>query len=293
MPAHPPLPGPVLCVGAAHWDVIARADGPMARGADVPGHVTRRPGGVALNVALALVAGGVPAAILAAIGRDDAGDALVAAAEAAGVDCTAALRGADATDCYVAIEAGGELVGGVADCRGLEAAAPELVAALHAVLPRSGPIVLDGNLPPLAFAAMAEGLPPGSDVFLVAASPAKAAQLGMFVAAVRPSLVVNSAEAEAILGARFDSAAPAAQALLALGARRALVTDGPRPAALAVAGAFATMPPSDLAPISVTGAGDAMLAGLIAAEAFGDSAPDSLLAAALRAAAAHVSREAP
>ena len=41
----------ILCVGAAHWDVIGRASVPLAEGADVPGRIQRRSGGVALNIA--------------------------------------------------------------------------------------------------------------------------------------------------------------------------------------------------------------------------------------------------
>ena len=48
----------VLCVGAAHWDVIGRTPRPLPPGADVPGRVTRQPGGVARNIAEALARAG-------------------------------------------------------------------------------------------------------------------------------------------------------------------------------------------------------------------------------------------
>ena len=51
---------PFLCVGAAHWDIIGRTAVPLPPGADVPGRVTRQPGGVAQNVARALAALGRP-----------------------------------------------------------------------------------------------------------------------------------------------------------------------------------------------------------------------------------------
>ena len=51
---------PFLCAGAAHWDIIGRTDLPLPPGADVPGRVTRRPGGVAQNIARALAALGRP-----------------------------------------------------------------------------------------------------------------------------------------------------------------------------------------------------------------------------------------
>ena len=179
--------GPALCVGAAHWDVIARADAPAPPGADRPGIVIRRPGGVALNVAVALARRGAPALLLAAVGEDPDGDALFATVAAQGVDVSAALRAGTPTDAYVAIEAGGELVAAVADCRTLEAAAPALLAALRAARGRRGPAMLDGNLPGAVLDAVAaEGLLTGGLLYVTPASPAKAARLARFISGRRP-----------------------------------------------------------------------------------------------------------
>ena len=49
----------VLCIGAMLWDVIGRAPRRMAPGADVPGRIRHIPGGVALNVAVALARWGL------------------------------------------------------------------------------------------------------------------------------------------------------------------------------------------------------------------------------------------
>ena len=56
MPRPDPAPAPprILCAGAMLWDVIGQASAPMTLGEDVPGRIHQRPGGVALNVALAL-----------------------------------------------------------------------------------------------------------------------------------------------------------------------------------------------------------------------------------------------
>ncbi len=284
--------GPVLCVGAAHWDVIARADAAMPPGADLPGVAARRPGGVALNVAAALVGRGVRAHLLAVVGRDAEGDALLAAAAALGVDVSRTLRAATPTDAYVAIEAAGELVAAVADCRTLEAAGAAVRAALRAARGWRGTVALDGNLPDAALDAVAgEDLFSG-ELYVTPASPAKAARLARFIAAVRPTVAANRAEAEALCGAAFAAADAAARALVALGARRALVTDGPRPAAFAAHAVCVTRAAAARAPATVTGAGDAALAALIAADIGGATDPAALLAAALDAAAAHVTAEA-
>jgi sugar/nucleoside kinase (ribokinase family) len=44
----------ILCIGAVLWDVIGRTPGPMGVGADVPGRISRLPGGVAMNIAMTL-----------------------------------------------------------------------------------------------------------------------------------------------------------------------------------------------------------------------------------------------
>ena len=60
----------ILCIGSVLWDVIGRATVHMQAGADVPGRITRLPGGVAMNIAMTLRRFGLTPAILTAIGRD-------------------------------------------------------------------------------------------------------------------------------------------------------------------------------------------------------------------------------
>ena len=43
----------ILCIGSILWDIIGRTHVPLAIGGDVPGRITRLPGGVA-NLALPL-----------------------------------------------------------------------------------------------------------------------------------------------------------------------------------------------------------------------------------------------
>ncbi|HHI71560.1 MAG TPA: kinase, partial [Rhodobacteraceae bacterium] len=41
-------PPDILCIGSVLWDVIGRAASHMRQGSDVPGRITRLPGGVAM-----------------------------------------------------------------------------------------------------------------------------------------------------------------------------------------------------------------------------------------------------
>lgn len=44
----------IICIGSVLWDVIGRSGAAMRVGSDVPGRITRLPGGVAMNIAMTL-----------------------------------------------------------------------------------------------------------------------------------------------------------------------------------------------------------------------------------------------
>ena len=109
----------VLCIGAMLWDVIGRAPRRMAPGADVPGRIRHLPGGVALNVAVALARWGMTPSVLSAVGRDSEGEGLIAEAQRLGVMTEHLTRDAGLpTDCYMAIEDSEGLIAAVADALG-------------------------------------------------------------------------------------------------------------------------------------------------------------------------------
>ena len=274
---------PVLCIGAALWDVLAAASRSMKIGDDIPGTIIRRPGGVALNVAVALAAHGVPPGLLATIGADTDGDTLVALLEAQGVDCRHVLRTAAPTDSYLVIESpGGDIFGAIADCAGLEQADTAVLAPAisGALAPFSGEAVVDGNLPRLS---------------LVPASPGKAARLREPIKHGHAAIYVNRFEAEIICESAFADSASAACALVEMGARFALVTNSAAPASLANAAHCISRTPPRVNSISTTGAGDVVLAAHFAARLASPN-PDSeaamtaQLTTALDAAAAHITK---
>jgi sugar/nucleoside kinase (ribokinase family) len=270
----------VVCFGAAHWDVIARARAGV-RGPDTPGVVRTRPGGVALNVALALAALGIAVTLVSAVGDDAEGRALLSLLAAAGVDAGGVLVYPGlATGRYVAVErSDGELAAAVADAATLDGMAPE-----HLPLDRLAPAdawLMEANLPPAALRALAAraGRPA---LYADAASAAKASKLHPILTRL-DGVYCNRAEAEAICATGLNAARAAAEALLARGARRAVVTDGPLPAADAGAHGVVTLRPDRTQVRSVTGAGDALIAAHLAATLRG-ARPDEALAAGLAAA---------
>ncbi|ARE38420.1 putative sugar kinase in cluster with indigoidine synthase indA, PfkB family of kinase [Rhodovulum sp. P5] len=276
--------------------MIGRANRVMGLGDDVPGRITRRPGGVALNVAVVLARSGLNPAVLGAVGRDVEGDALLAACSAMGVDTRHVFRSPDhPTDIYMAVEAEQGLVAAIADAAGLEAAGPAILAPLidgplgRTDAPFDGIVAIDGNLPPALLSDIAQHPAfAAADLRISPASPGKAERIAHLMGHPRATVYVNRAEAGLIAGRAFGDASEAARTLIASGVARAIVTDGGRPTVFATADGCISQTPPPVAVAHVTGAGDTLMAAHIVAERAGASR-DEALTAALRAAAKHIS----
>ncbi|MDW4497817.1 PfkB family carbohydrate kinase [Sulfitobacter sp. D35] len=288
----------ILCIGSVLWDVIGRSASVMRQGSDVPGRITRLPGGVAMNIAMTLARFGLTPALLTAIGRDAEGDELVAACAARGLITRTIYRSDDLpTDRYMAVEGANGLIAAIADAHSLEAAGAKILAPLSdgslasADAPYRGPVALDGNLTLDLLSDIASSpLLAHADLRVAPASPGKAERLGPFVQKGRGTLYVNLEEAGLLCQARFDNSRAAAEALLGRGAARVLVTDGGEDASEGRSDGILTRTPPKVLVTRVTGAGDTFMAAHIAAETEGAS-PEAALERALQAAATYVSGE--
>ena len=143
----------ILCIGSVLWDVIGRSPAHMRQGSDVPGRITRLPGGVALNIAMTLARFGMRPVLLSAVGRDPEGEELVAACAGLGLGVGHLYRSDDLpTDRYMAVEGANGLIAAIADAHSLEAAGEKILAPLRDGTlgqddaPFEGRIVVDGNL---------------------------------------------------------------------------------------------------------------------------------------------------
>jgi len=286
----------ILCIGAALWDIVGRSPRDMRVGSDVPGRISRLPGGVALNIAMTLVRFGLRPALLSAIGRDVDGDALIDDATRRGIVAGHVHRpDTDPTDLYMAIEGANGLIAAIADAHTLEAAGDRILAPLAdgtlgtAASPWTGPVALDGNLTTTLLAEIASSpLFAAADLRVAPASPGKADRLACLISRPNATLYVNLEEAGTLTGANHASSQDAAAALVAQGAARVLVTDGARSATLASASGALTREPPRVVQARVTGAGDTFMAAHIAAE-IGGATPHNALERALGAAALYVS----
>ena len=232
----------ILCIGSVLWDVIGRSSASMRAGSDVPGRITRLPGGVAMNVAMTLRRFAMTPVLLSAIGRDEDGRDLIAAADKMGLDTSHIYRSPDLpTDRYMAIEGANGLIAAIADAHSLEAAGDKILEPLRngtlgsPDAPYSGAIALDGNLTKALLAEIATSpLFAKSDLRVAPASPGKAERLLPLLDAPNATIYVNLEEAGLLCQTRFTAAPDAAQTLLERGAAQVLVTDGGKTAALSL-----------------------------------------------------------
>jgi sugar/nucleoside kinase (ribokinase family) len=287
----------ILCIGSVLWDIIGRSPTSMRLGSDVPGRITRVPGGVAMNIAMTLRRFGMTPALLTAIGRDVEGDELVAACNRLGLGTEHVYRSDDLpTDRYMAVEGANGLIAAIADAHSLEAAGDKILRPLADGLfgtagrPWAGPIALDGNLTEGLLAEIARSpLFAKADLRVAPASPGKAGRLLPLLSHPSATLYLNLEEANILARTDCASARTAAEALLARGSGRVLVTHGGKPAAEGRRGAGVVegVPPQVLV-TRVTGAGDTFMAAHLVAERRGAARQDAL-DEALRAAAIYVS----
>ena len=288
----------ILCIGSVLWDVIGRSPTSMRLSSDVPGRITRLPGGVAMNIAVTLRRLNLTPALLTAIGRDSEGCDLIAACARMGMITDYIHRADDLpTDRYMAIEGANGLIAAIADAHSLEAAGDKILLPLSdgrlgsAETPYRGQIALDGNLTESLLAEIAiSRLFAKADLRVAPASPAKAERLLPLLTHPNATIYLNLEEASLMAKTRLPDAPAAAAVLLARGATRVLVTHGGQTAAMGTSQGIITATPPPVLVTRVTGAGDTFMAAHIVAERRG-ATPAEALTHALRTAADYVSGE--
>ena len=259
--------GGVVVFGGACADVIARSSAPPVARTSNPGRTVFGHGGVGRNVAENLARLGTPTSLVAMVGRDPFGDALLAASAAAGVDVSAVVRTDLATGTWTAVlDDAGELVVSVADMTAVEALAPEDVRRTGALVESAGLVVVDGNLTAPTVAAIAAlAAACGTDVVLEPVSVPKAARVAPVLDDGVPWLAVtpNRDELAALTGlptGTDDEVGAAVDALHERGVAQVWVRDGAQGSVLSVEGTRTRLAAVPGPVADVTGAGDAALA---------------------------------
>jgi pseudouridine kinase len=274
-----PAAARITVVGGANMDVGAQTQTPLLPGDSTPGHIHYAPGGVGRNIAENLARLGSAVALVSVVGDDAFGHDILAHTRSVGVDVSGvkALAG-QRTATYLSMHGpDGDMALAVNDMAILESLTPALLETEDAMPARTDVLVLDCNLsaPTLAWLLEQATQP----VFVDAVSVAKCQRLVSVLGRVH-TLKVNRIEAQALCGAVVDTVDDARRAALALhgmGVQRVVLSLG----ALGVAwcdadGSTGVRAATAVPVVNTTGAGDALLAGLVHAHALGLSLPRSV-----------------
>jgi ribokinase len=266
---------PVVVVGDLMVDVVARMSGPLAVGSDTPSTVRHRPGGAGANVAAWLAVAGVPVALVARAGDDDAGRGAVEKLRRHGVDVAGVVLDPERSTgtCVVLVAQDGErtmLPDAGANAGLCPDDLPDVEAGAHLHL-AGYTLLRDGAPREAALEALRRARARGMTISL---DPSSAALLRAFgprrfldLAGPVDVLMPNRDEA-AVLG---SLTARAPEVVVTLGPEGAVWTDGTREVA---SPAVAAGPVAD-----TTGAGDAFTAGFLAKWLDGAAPADALGAA--------------
>jgi ribokinase len=252
----------LVVLGDVMVDVVARAEGPLARGSDTPARVSVSGGGSAANVAAWAAALGTPVALACRVGDDERGRMAVDELLRGGVRLhTSVDRERPTGTCVVLVEPGGER--SMLPDPGANDAPAELPDAWL------GP---GGHLHVVGYALLRDGARPGA---LAAIERARVAGMTVSVdpsswALIRPGaipdvdlLLPNEREAE-VLGPHGDM-------VVKLGAAGARWGD-------------VHVPAEPVEVVDTTGAGDAFAAGLLSARLAGAGRREALEAGCAAAA---------
>jgi pseudouridine kinase len=268
-----PVAQTVLVVGGANMDVGARTDRPLLAGDSTPGRIHHAPGGVGRNIAENLARLGVEVQLATLVGDDAFGTQLLAATAAAGVDMTLTQRVAGLrTATYLSLHGpDGDMALAVNDMAILEALTPSWCATHLPLTIAPGLQLLDCNLPEATLAYL---LARDMTSVVDTVSVAKCERLQPWLSRVA-LLKCNRLEASAMTQCPTDTVAQAleaAQALVRLGAQRSVVTLGADGVCWCDQdGQSHFRAARGVAVVSTTGAGDALLAGVVAALQRGQS----------------------
>lgn len=283
----------VCVVGGSNVDIEGRVPGPLLHGDSNPGTVIRSPGGVGRNIAENLARLDVATRLITALGRDDSGTWLHHLTAASGVDLADSVWSEFApTATYLSvIDGSGEMAVAVNDMAVMDSLDVAALDARSDTLGNAAAVVVDCNLASDSIGHIASTLTSGP-LFVDPVSVAKAGRVAPHLASVH-TLKPNRAEAALLSGVEISgkrSLKTAADALLDTGVHQVVISLAAEGVFFASAETSGTLTPPVQDVASVTGAGDALMAGLVHAHLanldFEDAVRFALAASVLSAASA-------
>ena len=288
----------VTVLGSLNMDISVTVPRLPEPGATVLGSAARfTPGGKGANQAVAAARLGATVRMAGCVGDDDFGRQLLAALRGEGVDAAGVRTVTEVPTglAMISVDLAGENLITVAPGANHEVGAGEVAAAVSSP---GDVLVICAEIPvPAIRAALARASTvPGSGarcVLNLAPAPESQPEAAAIVAEGVDWLVVNETEAAALLGRKVEGLAEASQAaaaLVAAGARHAVVTAGAHGAALAPGagpgGAPQTIEAFGVEAVDTVGAGDTFVSALAVALAAGVPPAEAVRAAAAAGATA-------
>lgn len=261
----------VTVIGGMNLDLMGVPEGTLLFRDSNPGRVIQRPGGVGRNIASRLRALGAEVRLLTALGNDGPSDMLAGFCRGEGIDLSLSVKTDRPCPTYLCIhDEKGDMAAAVNDMTAMDALTPEVIQARAAAINQSDACVLDTNLSADALEAVAACV----TVPLIAdpVSTVKAQRLrGILprLTAVKP----NQMEAAALTGEYHPD--KAAEGLLRAGVKNIFISLGAEGVYYAGGGEKGVMPAKKLPAVPLTGAGDALCAGLTMALLAGKSPRES------------------
>lgn len=259
----------ILVLGGAHIDRRGRIFGETAPGASNPGAWFEEPGGGGFNAARNLARLGFHVRLVSPRGGDPAGEMVAEAASLAGIDDRPFVFLDRKTPSYTAIlEHDGNLVIALADMELYKLFVPRRLAvrAIRDAFEATDLVLCDANLPTDTLSAIAARASAcGKPVAAIAISPAKVVRLKPCLESI-DYLFLNEAEAAALTESRPDDPRQWITGLRALGLKSGVITRGKRELIAFSQDVVVSLQPPVVNDVAdVTGAGDSLAAGVLAA----------------------------
>ena len=254
-----------VVVGGANMDLCGRADNQLVDGDSNPGTLTSSPGGVGRNIAENLARLGSQVQFIGALGDDRWGDELKACCRKAGVavDHCLTIPGATSSS-YLSIHGpDGEMHMALNDMKLIERLDSQSLAEREGVLARASALILDANLSENAL----DYLFNVADEHCIMVDPVSSVKAGKLIPYLDKvhTLKPNRLEAELLSGVPIHSEADLMKAATTLhekGVKRLLISLGSDGALSSDGDSFERLSAKATQVNNVTGAGDALMAGL-------------------------------
>lgn len=263
-----PADSRVVVIGGANVDIKGRVSAELVSYTSNPGVIEISMGGVARNIAENLARLSVPVSLITAVGEDEYGKKLIDDAKSVGINTDYILTLPDVpSSMYLAIiDEKGDLAIGLSQMDVLDYITPEYLSHCLGNLGHVGMFVLDADIPSLTIEYILEYAQ--TRKIPVCIEPVSVAKAKKVISLLdRVTLITpNKEEAETLVGVTIKDKASLVEAgerLLTKGVCVALISLGKDGAYLASRDESFFLPSMATKIVDSTGAGDAMVAGMI------------------------------